>query len=108
MTPRDEYDVIVVGSGAGGLGTALAAAAAGLSVAVLEKDRLIGGGTALSAGGLWAGCNHLQRAAGIADSRQAVLDYLNFVRGGASDPAPVQAFVDPAPAALDPFERCRV
>jgi succinate dehydrogenase/fumarate reductase flavoprotein subunit len=108
MAPRDEYDVIVVGSGAGGLGTALAAAAAGVSVAVLEKDRLIGGGTALSAGGLWAGCNHLQRAAGIADSRQAVLDYLNFVGGGASEPQHVEAFVDHAPVALEHFERCGV
>src|SRR5260221_8034697 len=106
MTPRDEYDVIVVGSGAGGLGTALAASAAGLSVAVLEKDRLIGGGTALSAGGLWAGCNHLQRAAGIAESPQAVLDYLNFVGGRASDPAHVEAFGDPRPGALEHFDRC--
>ena len=108
MQPQAEYDVVVAGSGAGGLGAALAAAEAGLAVAVLEKDRLIGGGTALSAGGLWAGCNHLQRAAGLADSRQAVLDYLNFVGGGSSEPAHVEAFIDHAPVALEHFERCGV
>jgi hypothetical protein len=108
MQPQAEYDVVVAGSGVGGLGAALAAAEAGLSVVVLEKDRLIGGGTALSAGGLWAGCNHLQRAAGLADSRQAVLDYLNFVGGGSSEPAHVEAFVDYAPVALEHFERCGV
>jgi succinate dehydrogenase/fumarate reductase flavoprotein subunit len=108
MQPKAEYDVVVAGSGVGGLGAALAAAESGLSVAVLEKDRLVGGGTALSAGGLWAGCNHLQRAAGLADSRQAVLDYLNFVGGGSSEPAHVEAFVDYAPVALEHFERCGV
>lgn len=108
MQPREEYDVVVAGSGAGGLGAALAAAQAGLSVAVLEKDRLLGGGTALSAGGLWAGCNHLQRAAGLGDSRQAVLEYLDFVGGGSSERAHVEAFVDYAPVALEFAERCGV
>jgi len=108
MQPQAEYDVVVAGSGVGGLGASLAAAEAGLSVLVLEKDRLLGGGTALSAGGLWAGCNHLQRGAGLADSREAVLNYLNFVGGGSSEPAHVEAFVDHAPVALEYFERCGV
>jgi 3-oxosteroid 1-dehydrogenase len=103
-----QYDVVVIGSGAGGLATALAAADAGMSAVVLEKDRLLGGGTALSAGGLWAGCNHLAKAEGRSDSRQAVLDYLNFVGGGASEPAHVEAFVDYAPVALEHFDRCGV
>jgi succinate dehydrogenase/fumarate reductase flavoprotein subunit len=106
MPAQRDYEVVVAGSGAGGLAAALAAAEAGLSVAVLEKDRLLGGGTALSAGGLWAGCNHLARAQGLADSRQAVLDYLNFVGGGSSEPEHVEAFVDHAPVALEHFERC--
>jgi len=105
---QGEYDAVVVGSGAGGLASALAAATAGMSVAVLEKDHLIGGGTALSAGGLWAGCNHLAKAAGLSDSRQAVLDYLGFVGGGEAEPAHIEAFVDHAPTALEYFERCGV
>src|SRR5258706_4370572 len=107
MQPQAEYDVVVAGSGVGGLGASLAAAEAGLSVLVLEKDRLLGGGTALSAGGLWAGCNHLQRGAGLADSREAVLNYLHFVRGRSSQPAHLAAFLHHAPVALPAFEEFR-
>ena len=53
------YDVIVVGSGIGGVSAALAAAELGLSVALVEKDDLLGGGTCLSYGGIWVGDNHL-------------------------------------------------
>jgi 3-oxosteroid 1-dehydrogenase len=106
--PDNQYDVIVVGSGAGGLASAVAAAEAGLDVAVLEKDRLVGGGTALSAGGLWAGCNHIQRANGIADSRDAVIQYVRFVAGGEADEDVLATYVDSAPGALEFFERCGV
>jgi 3-oxosteroid 1-dehydrogenase len=104
----DHYDVIVVGSGVGGLATAVAAAEAGMSIAVLEKDVLLGGGTALSYGGIWAGCNHLAKAAGIPDSREAVLDYMRFVAGGCADEELMATFIDHAPVALEFFERCGV
>ena len=42
---KSSYDVIVVGSGIAGVSTALAAAESGLSVALLEKDEMLGGGT---------------------------------------------------------------
>lgn len=103
-----EYDVIVAGSGVAGLASALAIADAGMSVAVLEKDRLLGGTTALSAGGIWAGCNHLARAAGIADSKRDVFDYVRFVAGGAAEEDMLNAFVETAPVALEYFERCGI
>ena len=106
--PHDQYDVIVVGSGAAGLASAVAAAEAGLKVAVFEKDRLLGGGTALSAGGLWAGCNHVQRAHGIFDSKDAVSQYLQFVGGGEADDDMLTMFVDVSPVALKFFDRCGV
>ena len=104
----DAYDVVVAGSGIAGVAAALAAAEAGFTVALFEKDALIGGGTALSYGGIWAGCNHVARAAGIADSRAAVLDYMRFVAGGAADDDLLVTFVDQAPIAIEFFARCGV
>jgi 3-oxosteroid 1-dehydrogenase len=104
----DEYDVVVAGSGIAGVAAALAAAEAGLSVALFEKDALIGGGTCLSYGGIWVGCNHLAKAAGIADSRQAVLDYMRFVAGGAADDSLMETFIDRSPAAIEFFAKCGI
>src|ERR1700749_2051357 len=82
--PILDCDLAVFGSGAGGLATALAAADAGLDVIVCEKDSLIGGGSALAHGGLWAACNHVAQAEGLTDTREAGLDYMRFVAGHAA------------------------
>src|SRR6185436_4884524 len=82
-----EYDVVVVGSGIGGLSAALAAAESGFSVAVFEKDKVLGGGTGWSHGSFWIGRNHIGKAHGHNDSLKAVLEYLRFVGGGATEEA---------------------
>ena len=48
-----ECDVLVIGSGAGGLSTAITARTAGLDVIVAEKEEMFGGTTAFSGGVLW-------------------------------------------------------
>ena len=48
MAAEDEFDIVVIGGGPGGYATALYGAAAGLSVAIVERDKV--GGTCLHRG----------------------------------------------------------
>ena len=66
---RHEVDVLVVGSGAGGLATAVAAAHRRLSVLVAEKEPVFGGTTARSGGWMWIPCNAPAQRAGVEDSK---------------------------------------
>ncbi len=100
MTQREEYDVVVLGAGIGGLSAALAAREAGLNVVLIEKSSLMGGCTVNSYGLIWAGSNHLQMAAGLQDSRDDTLAYMRFLGGGEHDEARLTTFVDQAPSVL--------
>ena len=42
MATEDEFDIVVIGGGPGGYATALYGAAAGLSVAIVERDKVGG------------------------------------------------------------------
>lgn len=59
-----EFDVVVVGSGAAGLATALGAIDEGLSVLVIESTERWAGSTGMSGGGLWLPNNPLMRRDG--------------------------------------------
>ena len=48
MGAEEEFDIVVIGGGPGGYATALYAAAAGMSVAIIERDKV--GGTCLHRG----------------------------------------------------------
>lgn len=95
-----EFDVVVVGSGAGALTAACRAADLGLSVVVLEKCASWGGTSASSGGGLWIPCNHLMQAAGMQDPPEEALEYLLALTGDDVDPTLVQAYVEQAPRML--------
>ena len=103
-----EFDVVVMGSGLAGLSAALAAHELGMHPIVLEKGGLVGGGSCYSYGLIWVGMNHIARAAGYADSREAVIEYMEFLGGGSSKADRMLTFVDRSPEALAFFERCGV
>ncbi|PZW48595.1 FAD binding domain-containing protein [Humitalea rosea] len=98
-------DVLVVGSGAGGLATAIVARKAGLEVLVVEKEPVFGGTTAYSGGILWIPGNHLAKARGIEDSREAARTYMRGEAGNHFDEARVEAFLENGPRMLEFFER---
>ncbi|MEI4485985.1 FAD-dependent oxidoreductase [Frigidibacter sp. MR17.14] len=98
-------DVLVIGSGAGGLATAIAARRfGGLRVTVIEKEPVFGGTTAFSGGVLWIPGNRHGRPQG-GDSRAAARRYLEVETGNFFDAAAVDAFLDAGPQMLDWFER---
>jgi 3-oxosteroid 1-dehydrogenase len=100
MSGAPEYDVVVVGSGAGGLVGALAAAERGLSVVVLEKADTFGGTTALSGAGLWAPANLHVLAAGQPDSLELAREYMRHTVGDRTPSAMQDTFLKVAASVI--------
>ncbi|WP_328805883.1 FAD-dependent oxidoreductase [Salipiger abyssi] len=95
--PGASYDLLVVGSGAGGLATAVTAADLGLSVAVLEKAPVLGGTSAWSGGWLWVPRNPLAVEAGIDEPSEAPLDYLAGIMGNRVGDPRIKTYLDTGP-----------
>lgn len=100
---KTEYDVIVAGSGAGGMSAAVTAAKLGLDVIVLEKEPLFGGTTARSGGVLWLPGNPVSKALGFPDSIEEARAYLKHETGANYDADRVDAFLRTAPEATQFF-----
>jgi 3-oxosteroid 1-dehydrogenase len=88
-----EFDVIVAGSGAGGMTAALCAKALGRSAVVLEKTDKYGGTSAVSGGGIWIPCNDQMAAAGVPDSEAEAMTYLKHLTRGEVPVAKLEAYV---------------
>jgi succinate dehydrogenase/fumarate reductase flavoprotein subunit len=74
--PPEEFDVIVVGSGASALAGAAGALEAGASVVVLEKGPVHGGTTACSGGVAHIYANRRMQSLGLDDRREDALAYM--------------------------------
>ncbi|MEZ4642658.1 MAG: FAD-binding protein [Chloroflexota bacterium] len=94
-------DVIVVGSGGGGMTAALVAGQAGLDTLVIEKTEFYGGSTALSGGGVWIPNNFLLKQAGLDDSFEKARTYLANTVGDRVPQALRDAYLENAPKMVE-------
>lgn len=90
-------DVVVVGTGGGGMTAALVAKQAGLDVLMVEKSEYYGGSTALSGGGLWIPNNYLLQRDGLDDSIDKARTYLQSTIGDRTPQSLQDAYLESAP-----------
>ncbi|TCO81167.1 succinate dehydrogenase/fumarate reductase flavoprotein subunit [Plasticicumulans lactativorans] len=100
-----ECDVLVIGSGAGGMAAAITARHHGLDVLVIEKAPVFGGTTAVSGGWSWIPGNPVARRAGVQDDVDAAREYLRHELGEHFDAELVEAFLSNGPRMVAFFER---
>ena len=101
---RTEFDVVVVGSGAGALASAVVAADHGMSVLVVEKSDKYGGTSSISGGGIWIPNNHHFAAKGGKDSYDKALQYMKAATGGVVPEVRLRAYLDNAPKMISYLE----
>jgi 3-oxosteroid 1-dehydrogenase len=94
VSTRLTCDVLVVGSGAGGLLSALRAHDLGLETIVIEKSDRYGGTSAVSGGGIWIPNND---AIKDTDSPELAMSYLRACTKGRVSVERLRAYVDHAP-----------
>lgn len=97
-------DVLVIGSGAGGLTAAITARLAGLDVIVVEKEAHFGGTTARSGGVLWIPENSVNKRLGVEDSSKDARRYIQHEAGNLFDAEKVDAFLEAGPRMVSFFE----
>ncbi len=99
-----EADVVVLGSGGAAMTAAISAHDFGASeVVILEKTGMVGGTTAMSGGMLWIPNNPYQIAAGIEDSDEDVVTYLDALAPEQLDPETLGAFMETGPEMIRYF-----
>lgn len=99
-----EADVVVLGSGGAALTAAVSAHDFGArDVVILEKGNMVGGTTAMSGGMLWIPNNPYQVAAGIPESDEDVVAYLDALAPGQLDPDTLMAFMERGPEMIRYF-----
>jgi 3-oxosteroid 1-dehydrogenase len=104
-TNGQAYDLVVVGSGGGGLVGAYVAASRGLRTLVIEKTGLVGGTTAYSGAGLWFPGSAPIRRAGVEDSVENARTYLRDVVDDSSRERLQDAYLHAGVQLIDELEK---
>lgn len=86
-------DLLVVGSGAGGLSAAVTANLHGLKVIVVEKESVLGGTSAISGGWLWVPGHPLTDGVDGTNTVEGAREYLRAETGNRFDAERVDAFL---------------
>src|SRR3954453_15911085 len=100
----ETFDIVVVGSGAGGCAAALTAAGRKLSTLLIEKAPTLGGGTAASYGSMWIPNNPIAAGQGLEDSFEDAMAYAQFVAGGTALYENLETYVRQGARALARFQ----
>ena len=104
MEAGDDFDVIVLGAGAGGMSAACVAARAGLATLLLEKSALAGGTTAVSGGMLWIPGNRTLDSSKRAEDLVAARAYLEAILPESRDDALIHTYLSRGAEAIDYLE----
>jgi 3-oxosteroid 1-dehydrogenase len=100
----EQFDVVVLGTGAAGLTAAISAYEGGATVAVFEKADLVGGTTAWSGGQVWIPNNPHMAEVGVADSREKSIEYIMSLSRDMLEQRLVEAYVDAGPEMVELLE----
>jgi 3-oxosteroid 1-dehydrogenase len=103
----DEFDFVIIGSGAASVPAALEVIKAGKRPLIVEKAELFGGSTAMSGGVIWMPSNPAMARKGIADSAEAARAYIAACAGPpfpGSSPEKREAFLTEGPRMLADLE----
>ena len=97
-------DVVVLGSGGAAMTAAISAHDFGAKdVVILEKSGMVGGTTAMSGGMLWIPGNPYQIEAGIEESDEDIVTYIDSLAPDVLDPEALWAFMQSGPEMIRYF-----